>query len=51
MSVACATAALIQTGLRAWAAGDLDALERLFDPGVTLRGPRRASGTAPAASR
>lgn len=28
---------LIERGLRAWAAGDLDTLEAVFDPGVTLQ--------------
>ncbi|HZC69963.1 MAG TPA: nuclear transport factor 2 family protein [Jatrophihabitans sp.] len=31
------TSELIQRGLRAWASGDLDTLESVFDPGVTLR--------------
>ena len=31
------TAELIETGLRAWAEGDLDALEAVLDPGVSLR--------------
>jgi ketosteroid isomerase-like protein len=32
-----ATDELIQRGLHAWAAGDLDALEAILDPAVTLR--------------
>lgn len=32
-----ATGELIERGLRAWLTGDLDSLEAVFDPGVTLR--------------
>ena len=32
-----ATDELIERGLRAWSAGDLDALEAVLDPAVTLR--------------
>jgi hypothetical protein len=37
-SATSATTQLIEAGLRAWARGDLDALEALLDPGVSLRG-------------
>jgi ketosteroid isomerase-like protein len=35
--VSSAISELVERGLRAWATGDLDALEAVFDPAVTLR--------------
>jgi ketosteroid isomerase-like protein len=37
MTLVSGTTELIETGLRAWAGGDLDALEAVLDPEVSLR--------------
>jgi uncharacterized protein len=37
MTMSPGTTELIEAGLRAWASGDLDALEAVLDPGVSLR--------------